>query len=154
MENSLKETLINLLPDNAKYIGDLHKDSDCYFCTIEVLSGDNIIFKTKEFEVVSIKNDLGVYVKIKIEATYLEYLNSYHINAKSKAEQVLLNIPIEILSLSPNIKKLLKEISISTVGDLVSHSRNQLSKVKYISEKIIDEIENVISEMGLKLPKK
>lgn len=145
---------MNMLPDNAKYIGDLYKDNDCYFCTIEVLSGDDLIFKTKEFEVVSIKNDLGVYVKIKIEATYLEYLNSYYISAKLEAEQILLNIPIEILSLSTHIKKLLKDISIFTVGDLVSHSRNRLCKVKFISEKIIDEIENVLSEMGLKLSQK
>lgn len=154
MDNLIKQTLINLLPDNAQYIGDLYKEDDYYFCTIEVLSGDNIIFKTREFEVVSIINDLGVYVKIKIDAKYLEYLNACTIKAKSETEQILLKIPVEILSLSPHIKKLLKEISILTLGDLVIHSRTGLSKIKFISEKNIDEIENILSEIGLKLSKK
>lgn len=154
MDNSIKQILINLLPDNAQYIGDLFKEDDYYFCTIEVLSGENIIFKTREFEVVSIINDLGVYIKIKIDAKYLEYLNACSINAKSEAEQILLKIPIEIFSLSPHTKKLLKEISIFTLRDLVSHSPNGLSKIKFISEKIIDDIENILSEVGLKLSKK
>lgn len=154
MYNTIKDSLLNLLPDNAKYIGDFHRENEYYFCTIEVSSGEKITFKTNEFEVVSIINDIGVYVTIKISAKYLEYLNSYYRSAKLEAEQILLKFPIQNLSLNASVKKLLGEISILTVGDLVNHSRNDLSKIKYIKEKNIDDIENVISEMGLKLSNK
>lgn len=71
----MQQTLLNLLPENANYIGDFYKEDECYFFTIEVPEEEEINFSNK-FQVVSIENRISVYVKVKIGADYLEYLNS------------------------------------------------------------------------------
>lgn len=58
---------------------------------------------------------------------------------------------IEILPLSFSTKKLLAGVSIFSVGDLVKYSRKDLFKIRYLKAKRLDEIENILSLMGLKL---
>ena len=56
----MEKTLINLIPETAKYIGDFYKENEHYFFTIEVPKETSIEFKTKEFEIVSIENKISV----------------------------------------------------------------------------------------------
>lgn len=72
----MKSILKQLLPENAKYIGDFYKEDDYYFFTIEVPKETTIEFKTNEFEIVSIENRIAVYVRLKIGADYFEFLKS------------------------------------------------------------------------------
>lgn len=68
------KTLKNLLPENAQYLGDFYKEDGYYFFTILVPNETTVEFKTKEFEIVAIMNEISVYVKLKISADYLEFL--------------------------------------------------------------------------------
>ena len=81
----MEKTLINLIPETAKYIGDFYKENEYYCVTIEVPKETSIEFKTKEFEIVSIENKISVFIKLKIGAHYLEYLSAKELNKKERS---------------------------------------------------------------------
>lgn len=60
-------------------------------------------------------------------------------------------VPIEKLAISSSTKKMLTDMSIISVGDLISYTREGLFKIRYMKSKSVDEIENILSGMGLKL---
>lgn len=72
----MEKTLINLIPETAKYIGDFYKENEYYFFTIEVPKETKIEFKNNNFEIVSIENKISVFVKLKIGADFLEFLSA------------------------------------------------------------------------------
>lgn len=75
------------------------------------------------------------------------YYNADNLQNKPNSFQV----PIKMLSLSSSTKKMLADMSIIIVGDLISYTRKGLLKIRYMKSKSVDEIEDILSGMGLKL---
>lgn len=75
------------------------------------------------------------------------YYNADHLQNKPNSFQV----PIEKLAISSFTKKMLTDMLIFSVGDLISYTQEGLLKIRYMKSKSVDEIEDILSGMGLKL---
>ncbi|MGX9985469.1 hypothetical protein [Soonwooa purpurea] len=70
------EAIKKILPLNVVYVGDFYKDGDYYYFTIKVPKYESVDLSTTQFEILSIENDICVYVKLRIGVDYLNYLMS------------------------------------------------------------------------------
>ena len=59
------------------------------------------------------------------------------------------DMPIEELELSVRASNGLKRANINTVGDLVERTREEMSKIRNLGQKSLDEIESKLRELGL-----
>lgn len=60
-------------------------------------------------------------------------------------------LSIEKLPLTNSVKAILKEQKIFTVGDLVCYTKEGIRKIKYMKGKGSEDVEQVLSDMGLSL---
>ena len=65
----------------------------------------------------------------------------------------ILDMSIEELELSVRASNGLKRANINTVGDLVQRSREEMSKIRNLGQKSLDEIERKLKELGLSFKK-
>ncbi len=61
------------------------------------------------------------------------------------------DMPIEELELSVRASNGLKRANITTVGDLVEKTREEMGKIRNLGQKSLDEIESKLAELGLSL---
>jgi len=67
---------------------------------------------------------------------------------KSEVEKVL-EMPIEELELSMRSFNCLKRAGIATVGELIQRTEEDISKVRNMGKKSLEEVKNKLAEMGL-----
>ena len=60
-------------------------------------------------------------------------------------------LSIDKLPLTQSVKAILKEQKIFTVGDLVCYTKEGIRKIKYMKGKGSEDVEQVLSDMGLSL---
>ena len=60
-------------------------------------------------------------------------------------------LSIDKLPLTDSVKAILKEQKIFTVGDLVCYTKEGIRKIKYMKGKGSEDVEQVLSDMGLSL---
>lgn len=72
MNNIVKYLLENL--QDFEFIGDLRKENGYYYFNVKAIEDLEATFENKFYEVVSIDySSIGCFVKLKVEANYLEY---------------------------------------------------------------------------------
>jgi DNA-directed RNA polymerase subunit alpha len=69
----------------------------------------------------------------------------------SEQEQAVLNKPVSDLNLSVRARKCMNRLSISTVGDLVQRTADELLEIKNFGMTSLNEVRDKLAQLGLKL---
>lgn len=81
----------------------------------------------------------------------IENNNSLKTQTQSNNEPNIFRLSIDKLPLTYSVKAILKEQKIFTVGDLVCYTKEGIRKIKYMKGKGSEDVEQVLSDMGLSL---
>lgn len=68
----LENTLALMLPDSCEYIGNFYKEDVFYYFTVTIPEDENFEIPYA-CEVVSIENGITLFVRLRIDADWLEY---------------------------------------------------------------------------------
>lgn len=71
----------------------------------------------------------------------------------SEQETMLQGKSINVLSLSDHVKNILKRAQINTIRQLVGHTKFALLRYRYVSEKVIEKINNALVSAGYNFAK-
>lgn len=83
-----------------------------------------------------------------LSARVREEASEEEIGEKTEVEKVL-EMPIEELELSMRSFNCLKRAGINTVGELIQKTEEEISKVRNMGKKSLEEVKNKLAEMGL-----
>lgn len=83
-----------------------------------------------------------------LSARVREQASEEEIEEKTEVERVL-EMPIEELELSMRSFNCLKRAGINTVGELIQKTEEEISKVRNMGKKSLEEVRNKLAEMGL-----
>ncbi len=133
---------VNYTVDNAR----VGKRTDYDKLTLEVWTNGSI----SPEEAISLSAQIIIeYLKLftEIDDTYskVEIL----VEKEEEKKDKILEMPIEELELSVRGSNGLKRANINTVGDLVEKTREEMSKIRNLGQKSLEEIERKLKELGL-----
>ncbi|MBO8158068.1 DNA-directed RNA polymerase subunit alpha [Thermosyntropha sp.] len=133
---------VNYTVDNAR----VGKKTDYDSLTLEVWTDGSI----KPEEAVSLSAQILIeYLKLftEINDTYAEV--EILVEKEEEKKDKILEMSIEELELSVRASNGLKRANINTVGDLVQKTREEMSKIRNLGQKSLEEIEKKLKELGL-----
>lgn len=133
---------VNYTVDNTR----VGKRTDYDRLTLEVWTNGSI---TPE-EAISLSAQILIeYLKLftEIDDTYAEV--EILVEKEEEKKDKILEMSIEELELSVRASNGLKRANINTVGDLISKTREEMSKIRNLGQKSLEEIERKLKELGL-----
>ncbi|NLB88293.1 MAG: DNA-directed RNA polymerase subunit alpha [Syntrophomonadaceae bacterium] len=139
-------TRVNYNVDNAR----VGKRTDYDSLTLEVWTNGSI----SPEESISLSAQILIeYLKLftEIDDTYAEV--EILVEKEEEKKDKVLEMSIEELELSVRASNGLKRANINTVGDLIEKTREEMSKIRNLGQKSLEEIERKLSELGLALKK-
>jgi len=137
---------VNYTVDNAR----VGKRTDFDKLILEVWTNGSI----GPSEAVSLSAQILIeYLKLftEIDDTYAEV--EILVEKEEENKDRILEMSIEELELSVRASNGLKRASINTVGDLIQKTREEMSKIRNLGQKSLEEIERKLAELGLSLKK-
>lgn len=137
---------VNYTVDNAR----VGKRTDYDSLTLEVWTNGSI----SPEESISLSAQILIeYLKLftEIDDTYAEV--EILVEKEEEKKDKVLEMSIEELELSVRASNGLKRANINTVGDLIEKTREEMSKIRNLGQKSLEEIERKLSELGLALKK-
>ncbi|HBQ27246.1 MAG TPA: DNA-directed RNA polymerase subunit alpha, partial [Syntrophomonas sp.] len=136
----------NYTVDNAR----VGKRTDYDKLTLEVWTNGSI----SPEEAISLSAQIIIeYLKLftEIDDTYAEV--EILVEKEEEKKDKVLEISIEELELSVRASNGLKRANINTVGDLIEKTREEMSKIRNLGQKSLEEIENKLKELDLTFKK-
>lgn len=133
---------VNYTVDNTR----VGKRTDYDRLTLEVWTNGSI---TPE-EAISLSAQILIeYLKLftEIDDTYAEV--EILVEKEEEKKDKILEMSIEELELSVRASNGLKRANINTVGDLINKTREEMSKIRNLGQKSLEEIERKLKELGL-----
>ncbi|SHG75137.1 DNA-directed RNA polymerase subunit alpha [Thermosyntropha lipolytica DSM 11003] len=133
---------VNYTVDNAR----VGKRTDYDRLTLEVWTNGSI---TPE-EAISLSAQILIeYLKLftEMDDTYAEV--EILVEKEEEKKDKILEMSIEELELSVRASNGLKRANINTVGDLINKTREEMSKIRNLGQKSLEEIERKLKELGL-----
>jgi DNA-directed RNA polymerase subunit alpha len=137
---------VNYTVDNAR----VGKRTDYDKLTLEVWTDGSI----SPEEAISLSAQIIIeYLKLftEIDDTYAEV--EILVEKEEEKKDKVLEISIEELELSVRASNGLKRANINTVGDLIEKTREEMSKIRNLGQKSLEEIENKLKELDLTFKK-
>lgn len=137
---------VNYTVDNAR----VGKRTDYDRLILEVWTNGSI---TPE-EAISLSAQILIeYLKLftEINDTYAEV--EIRVEKEEEKKDKVLEMAIEELELSVRASNGLKRANINTVGDLIEKTREEISKIRNLGQKSLEEIERKLKELNLSLKK-
>jgi len=137
---------VNYTVDNAR----VGKRTDYDKLTLEVWTNGSI----SPEEAISLSAQIIIeYLKLftEIDDTYAEV--EILVEKEEEKKDKVLEISIEELELSVRASNGLKRANINTVGDLIEKTREEMSKIRNLGQKSLEEIENKLKELDLTFKK-
>ena len=137
---------VNYTVDNAR----VGKRTDYDSLTLEVWTNGSI----SPEEAISLSAQIIIeYLKLftEINDTYAEV--EILVEKEEEKKDKVLEISIEELELSVRASNGLKRANINTVGDLIEKTREEMSKIRNLGQKSLEEIENKLKELDLTFKK-
>ncbi len=139
-------TRVNYTVDNAR----VGKRTDFDSLTLEVWTNGSI----NPEEAVSLSAQILIeYLKLftEIDDTYSEV--EILVEKEEEKKDKVLEMSIEELELSVRASNGLKRANINNVGDLIEKTREEMSKIRNLGQKSLEEIERKLKELDLTLKK-
>lgn len=139
-------TRVNYKVDNAR----VGKRTDYDSLTLEVWTNGSI----SPEEGISLSAQILIeYLKLftEINDTYAEV--EILVEKEEEKKDKVLEMLIEELELSVRASNGLKRANINTVGDLIEKTREEMSKIRNLGQKSLEEIERKLKELGLSFKK-
>ncbi|HPF21091.1 MAG TPA: DNA-directed RNA polymerase subunit alpha [Syntrophomonas sp.] len=139
-------TKVNYTVDNAR----VGKRTDFDKLVLEVWTNGSI----KPEEAISLSAQILIqYLSLftEIDDTYAEV--EILVEKEEEKKDKVLEMSIEELELSVRASNGLKRASINTVGDLIEKTREEMSKIRNLGQKSLEEIERRLNEMGFTFKK-
>ena len=137
---------VNYTVDNAR----VGKGTDYDKLTLEVWTNGSI----SPEEAISLSAQIIIeYLKLftEIDDTYAQV--EILVEKEEEKKDKVLEISIEELELSVRASNGLKRANINTVGDLIEKTREEMSKIRNLGQKSLEEIENKLKELDLTFKK-
>ncbi|MGS0765729.1 DNA-directed RNA polymerase subunit alpha [Syntrophomonas curvata] len=137
---------VNYTVDNAR----VGKRTDYDSLTLEVWTNGSI----SPEEAISLSAQILIeYLKLftEINDTYAEV--EILVEKEEEKKDKVLEISIEELELSVRASNGLKRANINTVGDLIEKTREEMSKIRNLGQKSLEEIERKLKELNLSFKK-
>ncbi len=137
---------VNYTVDNVR----VGKRTDYDKLTLEVWTNGSI----SPEEAISLSAQIIIeYLKLftEIDDTYAEV--EILVEKEEEKKDKVLEISIEELELSVRASNGLKRANINTVGDLIEKTREEMSKIRNLGQKSLEEIENKLKELDLTFKK-
>ncbi|MGR6837457.1 DNA-directed RNA polymerase subunit alpha [Syntrophomonas erecta] len=135
-------TRVNYTVDNAR----VGKRTDYDSLTLEVWTNGSI----SPEEAISLSAQILIeYLKLftEIDDTYAEV--EILVEKEEEKKDKVLEMSIEELELSVRASNGLKRANINTVGDLIEKTREEMSKIRNLGQKSLEEIERKLGELSL-----
>jgi len=135
-------TRVNYTVDNAR----VGKRTDYDSLTLEVWTNGSI----SPEEAISLSAQILIeYLKLftEIDDTFAEV--EILVEKEEEKKDKVLEMSIEELELSVRASNGLKRANINTVGDLIEKTREEMSKIRNLGQKSLEEIERKLKELGL-----
>ncbi|NLG33416.1 MAG: DNA-directed RNA polymerase subunit alpha [Syntrophomonadaceae bacterium] len=139
-------TRVNYTVDNAR----VGKRTDYDSLILEVWTNGSI----SPEESISLSAQILIeYLKLftEIDDTYAEV--EILVEKEEEKKDKVLEMSIEELELSVRASNGLKRANINTVGDLIEKTREEMSKIRNLGQKSLEEIERKLNELGLAFKK-
>ncbi len=139
-------TRVNYTVDNAR----VGKRTDFDSLTLEVWTNGSI----SPEEAISLSAQILIeYLKLftEIDDTYAEV--EILVEKEEEQKDKVLEMSIEELELSVRASNGLKRANINTVGDLIEKTREEMSKIRNLGQKSLEEIERKLKELDLSFKK-
>lgn len=139
-------TRVNYTVDNAR----VGKRTDYDSLTLEVWTNGSI----SPEEAISLSAQILIeYLKLftEIDDTYAEV--EILVEKEEEKKDKVLEMSIEELELSVRASNGLKRANINTVGDLIEKTREEMSKIRNLGQKSLEEIERKLKELDLSFKK-
>lgn len=133
---------VNYTVDNTR----VGKRTDYDRLTLEVWTNGSIAPE----EAISLSAQILIeYLKLftEIDDTYAEV--EILVEKEEEKKDKILEMSIEELELSVRASNGLKRANINTVGDLINKTREEMSKIRNLGQKSLEEIERKLKELGL-----
>lgn len=133
---------VNYTVDNTR----VGKRTDYDSLTLEVWTNGSI----SPEEAISLSAQILIeYLKLftEIDDTYAEV--EILVEKEEEKKDKVLEMSIEELELSVRASNGLKRANINTVGDLIEKTREEMSKIRNLGQKSLEEIEKKLKELGL-----
>lgn len=89
--------------------------------------------------------------KTSLASAIRESVEAWFVFRQTTVGNYLLGRSVETLDLSVRSYNGLKSAQIHTIGQLTSHTRRELSKLRYIGQRSLNEIEVILKDIGLEL---
>jgi DNA-directed RNA polymerase subunit alpha len=137
---------VNFTVDNAR----VGKRTDYDSLTLEVWTNGSI----SPEEAISLSAQIIIeYLKLftEIDDTYAEV--EILVEKEEEKRDKVLEMSIEELELSVRASNGLKRANINTVGDLIEKTREEMSKIRNLGQKSLEEIERKLKELDLSFKK-
>jgi DNA-directed RNA polymerase subunit alpha len=137
---------VNYTVDNAR----VGKRTDYDSLTLEVWTNGSI----SPEEAISLSAQILIeYLKLftEIDDTYAEV--EILVEKEEEKKDKVLEMSIEELELSVRASNGLKRANINTVGDLIEKNREEMSKIRNLGQKSLEEIERKLQELNLSFKK-
>lgn len=135
-------TRVNYTVENAR----VGKRTDYDSLTLEVWTNGSI----SPEEAISLSAQILIeYLKLftEIDDTFAEV--EILVEKEEEKKDKILEMSIEELELSVRASNGLKRANINTVGDLIEKTREEMSKIRNLGQKSLEEIERKLKELGL-----
>jgi len=139
-------TKVNYMVDNAR----VGKRTDYDKLVLEVWTNGSI----KPEEAISLSAQILIqYLNLftEIDDTYAEV--EILVEKEEEKKDKVLEMSIEELELSVRASNGLKRANINTVGDLIEKNREEMSKIRNLGQKSLEEIEKKLKELDLTFKK-
>jgi DNA-directed RNA polymerase subunit alpha len=132
---------------NIKTLGDLTRVSEQ-----QLLASKNF-GETSLDELKEIMTAKGLRIGQSLEqgTAYEPRPRHFHTQAMTPEEQAMLNKPVMDLNLSVRARKCMNKLNISTIGDLLQRTADELLEAKNFGMTSLNEVRDKLSAMGLKL---
>ncbi|MEQ8176129.1 MAG: DNA-directed RNA polymerase subunit alpha [Syntrophomonadaceae bacterium] len=137
---------VNFTVDNAR----VGKRTDYDSLTLEIWTNGSI----SPEEAISFSAKILIdYLKLftEIDDTYAQV--EILVEKEEEKKDKVLEMSIEELELSVRASNGLKRANINTVGDLIEKTREEMSKIRNLGQKSLEEIERKLKELGLSFKK-
>lgn len=130
---------------NIRNLGDLTR------CTEAQLLASKNFGETSLHEIKAMLSMKGLRLGMGLEQAPKKSHPSINIDEYSPQEQAMLNKPVSELNLSVRSRKCMNRLNITTIGELVSHTGDELLECKNFGVTSLVEVREKLKELGLKL---